>query len=514
MEFLAQFKAARRVSTPLLAVRTFDALSTLNGIKSLFTKATMPPVIQWDCITGFSPKSDTGGKLLNQALADSGTQQELTASLPDALRVCMAMDEDAIILLLNTHLFWSEPSVIQSVWNLRDRFKTQGNMLVMLCASGSILPAELTNDVLVLDEPLPSVSVLETVIKDTFEYAKFPVPDAEVLRLGCDALIGLPLFPAEQSTAMCLDTATDSATKGKLDIDGLWTRKRQTINQTRGLSITSGKEKLEEVGGLENFKQFMHQLLTGRDAPKCIIFSDEIEKAFAGTGTDSSGTKTELTGHMLSWTTENDMPGVLALGVPGAGKTQIAKALAAHYGIPFITFNLAAMQDSLVGNSGMYLRAATATVDAVSSGKALWLATCNSIGALPPELRARFKDGTFFFDAPDAQERASIWAIHRAKFEVPEADITPEDEGWTGREIRECCSKAYRMRLSLSESSKYIVPVTVSSAGIIDALREQSTGKYLSASEPGIYAYKGHPSAIPVHSTQVETVQGRKMRDN
>src|SRR5579885_1973976 len=57
-----------------------------------------------------------------------------------------------------------------------------------------------------------------------------------------------------------------------------------------------------------------------------------------------------------------------------------------------------AMQNAMVGASGERLRAALKVVDAVTNGRSLWIATCNSIGTLPPELRRRFTLGTFFFD--------------------------------------------------------------------------------------------------------------------
>ncbi len=129
-----------------------------------------------------------------------------------------------------------------------------------------------------------------------------------------------------------------------------------------------------------------------------VVFVDEIEKAFAGTGTDLSGVKTEMTGTMLSWMQDREADGVVLIGPAGTAKSAIAKATGNTAGIPTIAFDFGAMQNSLVGASGERLRAALQVVDAVSSGRSLWIATCNSIGVLPPELRRRFTLGTFFFD--------------------------------------------------------------------------------------------------------------------
>src|ERR1039458_9554413 len=145
---------------------------------------------------------------------------------------------------------------------------------------------------------------------------------------------------------MCINTETE-----KLDVDGLWDRKRQTINQTNGLSISSGKESLDAIGGLDNLKTYMHRVMQGNNPPRCIIFTDEIEKQTAGSKSDSSGVKQELIGDLLTWSEDVKMGGALLLGVPGAGKSQISKAIGATYNVPFIRFNFAAMQSSLVGSS-------------------------------------------------------------------------------------------------------------------------------------------------------------------
>src|SRR5688572_28987118 len=142
---------------------------------------------------------------------------------------------------------------------------------------------------------------------------------------------------------------------------------------------------------------------------------------------------------------------------PGAAKSAVGKAAGATVGIPTVAFDLSAMQHSLVGGSGERLRAALQVVDAISRGRSLWIATCNSISSLPPELRRRFTLGTFFFDLPSADERRAIWDIYVKRWDL--RGTLPDDEGWTGAEIKECCRKAWRLKLSLEDSAEYMVPV-------------------------------------------------------
>ncbi len=79
--------------------------------------------------------------------------------------------------------------------------------------------------------------------------------------------------------------------------------------------------------------------------------------------------------------------------------------------------------------------------------------------------------GTFFFDLPSAEERKAIWNIYLTKWNRT-GDL-PDDEGWTGAEIKECARKAcarkaWRLKMSLKESAGYIVPVSRSAADQIE----------------------------------------------
>jgi len=74
--------------------------------------------------------------------------------------------------------------------------------------------------------------------------------------------------------------------------------------------------------------------------------------------------------------------------------------------------------------------------------------------------------GTFFFDLPSAEERKAIWNIYLTKWNRT-GDL-PDDEGWTGAEIKECARKASRLKMSLKESAGYIVPVSRSAADQIE----------------------------------------------
>lgn len=485
-QFTTTFKAARRVSTPLVAIRTPDpalAVQRIAEAVSVPGNGGAPPLIGWDVLRGFWPRNEAGRAALQKALGD---RDAASFGPIDALAAATEFVEDTVLLYSNAQRFWGETPVMQAIWNLRDAFKTDGRMLALVTASGATLPEELVQDVLVLDEPLPAEADLGAIARDTFNAAGLPVPDGIVVRRIVDALLGLAAFPAEQVLAMSIG-------KDGVDVDQLWERKRQVIEQTPGLTVWRGGETLDDIGGCDNVRQFLCAVMSGMHAPRGVVFIDEIEKAFAGTGTDFSGVKTEMTGAILTWMQDHGAEGMIFLGPAGTAKTAVAKAAGNSAGVPTIAFDLGAMQGSLVGESGARLRAALRVVEAVTNGRSLWIATCNSISTLPPELRRRFTLGTFFFDLPTAEERAAIWKIYQQKYGV--CGPLPDDDGWTGAEIKECCRKAWRLGLTLEASAKYTVPVSRSAADQVKSLRQQASGKYLSASVSGVYQYQDAPGA-------------------
>jgi len=481
-EFASVFRAARSVSTPLVAVRTADPASTIRFVtETVEQERRLPPVVAWDVMRGLWAIGKESSEELARALGD---RDPASVSPADALVLAREFSEDALLLYANAHRFWNEPSVMQGIWNLRDTFKANGRMLVLLASLGATLPAELSQDVFILDQPLASKEDLEGILRGTFKDAGLAEPEGGLMGRAVDALIGLGAFPAEQALAMSL-------VHGELDTDDLWERKRQMIEQTPGLSVWRGGETFDDLGGLENVKQFLRAVLAGIDPPRVIVFIDEIEKAFAGTGTDLSGVKTEMAGTMLTWMQDHEAEGLILLGPPGSAKSATAKATGNSAGIPTIAFDLTAMESSLVGASGDRLRTALKVVEAVSQGRTLFIATCNSIASLPPELRRRFTTGTFFFDLPPAEERQAIWKIYLTKYGV--SGEPPNDQGWTGAEIKECCRKAYRLKMTLKEAAQYIVPVSRSAAEQVKALRQMASGKFISASKPGVYQHEESP---------------------
>jgi hypothetical protein len=519
VNFLENFVNARNVSTPLIKVSTPDAASTIATIiKSLGKSYATTPFATWDAINGLKGINDKGVESIQHMLTNKSVESDATTQLPIALQVMNdGTQADFVCFLHNIHLFWADPLVLQGVWNLRDLYKANGMLLVMGTTLGTVCPSELNSDVLSLEDALPTRKGIRAIVRDLYmsvfgPHSKerptdpaFEPTESEYEQIG-DALVGIAAFPVDQATAMNLNKASR-----KINIKGLWERKREIVKATPGLSFFDGELTLDDMGGGENIKKYLSAIMRGKRGANVILRIDEIEKAFAGAGTDTSGVKGDLLGNFLTWTQDRGVFCILLLGVPGASKSHCIYCLGGSFGKPVINFDIAGMQDSLVGNSGKNLRTAEATVEAISDGQIILMATANSLRGLPAELLSRFeKGGIFFFDTPDATERAEIMRLKINKFNLtPEQyAVIPDTTGYTGREIESMCDKADRLDVTLTEASQYVVPLTRSQSGVIDELRQSANERYLSSSKPGLYKY----TAPTITHTPTVNTTGRKLR--
>ncbi len=505
-QFIEKFKNARRNSTPIIAVRTFDNMATITRLVASFTVAA--PIVQWDCVRGWTPvftKEEIDNTdpnrpptLGEQAIVQAGVNKEEEFNPAPPIETVsgeiglfpgrvVGGAPGTMMFVHNAHEVLADKvgvDFVQALLNNRDGFKASAQCIVLL-GSSFTFPAQLSQHVYELDEPLPNRDELKAVIKHVAQQAGISMGGADLLR-ATEALTGLPIFPAEQATALSVDKMSKS-----LSLEELWTRKRQMITSTPGLEVWGGKESFDDIGGCEQIKKFCRAILGGKRRPKAVVFIDEIEKAMAGAsgaGQDSSGVSQGMLGKMLTFMQDTEATGMVFVGAPGAAKSAISKALGAEGQIPVIVFDLTGMKDSLVGASEQRLAQALKVVAAVSEGDALFIATSNNLGNLPPELLRRFTLGTWFFDLPTTEEQEAIWNIYKKKVGL-EGQPHPRTN-FTGAEIKNACDIADRTGMTLLEAADFIVPVAVSGAERIEALRIQANGRYLSAATKGWYKHE------------------------
>lgn len=504
-------KAARKVSTPGIVIETADQWATIAGLVTGLGDKT--PLVQWDCARGFLKCNDRGGEALKVIMPEEvfpGTTPGL--NLVEALTMALKLPERAILFILNAQLYWNEPGVIQGMMNTRDEFKQNQRTLISL-APIVRLPIELQQDVMTINEPLPTEDEIRRVLVNVVADARaakpsIAEPDAADIQHGVEALTGLAVFPIEQSASMCL------AAVGRLDIDQLWTRKRQFVEQTKGLKFDTASGTLADLGGLAQVKLHARDIFEGAEPPRAVLRIDEIEKALAGASGplgDTSGTSQDALGVILREMEDNGWSGMIEVGPPGSGKSEFSKKMGRTFGVPSLELDLGATKGSLVGQSEENIRSAMKVIKAIAGSACYILGTCNRLESLPPELRRRFTDGIWFFDLPSDEERNPIWTINLARFGLQGEDIATLIEmskGWTGAEIRNVCRRAYRTRKPIAEAARYIVPVFKADPEGIEKLRKLAAGKFLSTSHPGTYVHPNDAATPPATAEKRRFLEG------
>jgi hypothetical protein len=107
-------------------------------------------------------------------------------------------------------------------------------------------------------------------------------------------------------------------------------------------------------------------------------------------------------------------------------------------------------------------------------------------------MRNRFVD-VFHVDLPGREERRRIWDVWLRKLGLEDRPYE-DDEGWNGRNVWQAVDKSWRTGLPVADVAKWITPVGVTDSDGIESLRKQADGRYLSASQPGLYRRpKGGP---------------------
>lgn len=502
---LDRIAAARRVSVPLIGVRTADQNATQAAICKRQDEARHP-LVRYDAVLGLTGINEAGTDAVTKAAQDASVSLASTAAFVEAMVVAKFLPKLTVLFVHNAHrqLQSVEPaataSAVQALANLRDEFKKNFRMVVLLAPMFS-LPPEIEPDIVLLHEALPTPPELRAMLVELVKTAGLAALDEQVLTKAVDALSGLSHFLAEQVAAMSL-------TENGIDVDELWERKRSVIEQTPGLSVYRGSQSFEDLRGLESVKARLSQHVDARTPVGVVVWIDEGADVFQNVDNDASGNKTDQQRALLVEMQKNNWRGVILVGVPGSGKSALASAFGREAGVPTIEVDFGAMESKWQGESEAQLRHSMEVIKAVGQGNAFFVLTANSLRGIRPQFQRRFKRGIFYMDLPTKEERAAIWSLYRERYEIPAGEQQPDDEGWTGAEIRECCESAWDTGTTLMQAAKYIVPVSRSRGREIEEMRRDAHGRFIDASKGGEYRYTKAPMETALRAidmTQVET---------
>ena len=376
--------------------------------------------------------------------------QHNTVSPEAAIEWVIRQREPGIFVFKDLHPFIDSPAVARWLRDAIASFKETCKTIVLMSPVQNI-PIELEKEVAVLDYPLPDMSELNLVLTQQLEASRNRRPTTETREKLLKATLGLTRDEAEKVYRKAQVTA------GRLtetEVDIVLSEKKQLIRRNGILEYIEEDETLDSVGGLEELKRWLRQ--------RSNAFTERAR--------------------------EYGLPqpkGMLILGVPGCGKSLIAKTTSRLWGLPLLRLDMGRVYDgSMVGRSEANLRNALKTAESISpvvlfideidkafagtSGSAdsdggtssrifgsflTWMqekaspvfvmATANRVERLPSEFlrKGRF-DEIFFVDLPTPDERKEIFRIHLSKrnrdlnrFDLDQ--LIKVCEGFSGAEIEQ-----------------------------------------------------------------------------
>ncbi len=487
----------RKRSVPIIAVTTSDQVSVAKRIAKIVhdagdrnsnnVQAQPPMVYEWDVVRGIHGIATNEHQSLADAADNAYSDLKVPAdvevlkpgrfaqNLSAALNFALHFQANTVLIVQNAPDWLRMPPVQQAIQNLRDEFKTDRRTLILVGGHFQV-PANLRNDVVILDEPNPSRQDCADLIKKVsgyFNHEPHEPTDAEI-----DAIHGLPLFQAEQALSL-------SGNRDNFALDQTISLKKQQIETTRGLSVWNSKDNYSSIGGLFGIKSHFQRLFNGPKPPQLVVWLDEIEKSSIASTGDANGINSDMLGTMLSYMEDQGVYGCCFVGVPGSGKSQGVKSIGGEFNRMVVRLDLGGMKGSYVGESEQNLRAALRLISSVGNDNAVFVATSNEISSLDVALQSRFSH-TFYFGMPTKEELAPIWEIQRQKYGVTDTDL-PDDNQWVGRNVKQCCEMSYRFGMTLREAAEQIIPVGVSAAKEIEVLNTMAADRYLCASTGRIY---------------------------
>lgn len=377
--------------------------------------------------------------------------QHNTVSPEAAIEWVIRQREPGIYVFKDLHPFIDSPAVMRWLRDAVASFKDTQKAIVLMSPVQNI-PIELEKEVVMLDYPLPDMTELNQVLTQQLDQIR-PTRriTTETREKLLKAALGLTRDEAEKVYRKAQVTA-GRLTEAEVDI--VLSEKKQLIRRNGILEYIEEDETIDSVGGLEELKHWLRQ--------RSNAFTERAR--------------------------EYGLPqpkGMLILGVPGCGKSLIAKTTSRLWGLPLLRLDMGRVYDgSMVGRSEANLRNALKTAESISpailfideidkafagstgsadsdggtssrifgsfltwmqekSSPVFVMATANRVERLPGEFlrKGRF-DEIFFVDLPNAQERTEIFRIHLSK---RRRDISRFDleqlvsicEGFSGAEVEQ-----------------------------------------------------------------------------
>lgn len=450
-----------------------------------------------------------------------GQKMDGTNSPDKAIDFIRECNKNAVFIMCDFHVYFGvkgrqvDYNVVRRLRdNISDLKTSKFRKNVIFLASELLIPETMQKEITIVDMPLPTLDEIKTKLeKMVAQNAQIDTSglDAEGKERLCKAAMGLTLQEAENAFALAM--VNDGKIDGQ-DLGIILSEKMQVIKKTGILEFINTDIKIEDVGGLENLKNWLKKRNNSwsESAKKYCLPAPK---------------------------------GVLITGVPGCGKSLTAKAMSAAWQLPLLKLDFGKIFSGIVGSSEENMRKAIKTAEAVapsilwvdeiekslsgmsSSGDSgtssrifgtflTWMqektapvfviATANNISSLPAELlrKGRF-DEIFFVDLPTQNEREEIFKLHLKK-RLKDKDVASKlvlddelykqlaqmTEGFVGAEIEQVVITALYEAFfnkrplefsDLTNTIKNVVPLSVTQKEQILSLRQWANIRAVAATK-------------------------------
>lgn len=358
-------------------------------------------------------------------------------------------EQETFLVLKDIHKELDNPRIISLLKKISEDnlYNENYNTTIFIISDTVVIPSELENYITVFDIPLPTTAEILTIINEFISDLKIKV-NQDIINDIALSFKGLNEFQIKQILNLAYQDGGCIDEEDKLLI---LKEKEQFIKKAGMLEIVNFSETVDDIGGLENLKEWLQR--------KAKIFAN-LDKAI------KFGV---------------DVPkGIMIIGMPGCGKSLTAKATASLFEIPLVRLDVGRLLGKYVGESENNMRKALKLSEAISPC-VLWIdeiekafagvesdggnevttrlfgqfltwmqekentvfivATANDISHIPPEFmrKGRF-DELFFVDLPNGEERRKIIDIHlkkRRKWNknIDSIALIKETDGFNGADI-------------------------------------------------------------------------------
>ena len=392
-------------------------------------------IYSWDFVDGYTNNPNNEGFARRNPLQALELVERLNAETP------------AVFLLKDFNRFLTDLSISRKLRNISRILKLQPKTIIII-GSDFTIPKELQDLITIIQFQLPLEEDISQELNRLITSLNIKV-DSQLFENLTRACQGLSLERIRRVLSKIIATYK---TIDENSISVLLSEKKQIIRQTEILEYSSVSEKIDNLGGLDNLKDWLKKRKTA--------FS--IQASNYGLPTPR---------------------GLLLIGIQGTGKSLTAKAIANDWQLPLLKLDVGKLFGGLVGESESRLRQMINVAETISpcilwideidkafsntdskgdsgtSNRVLatftsWLsektkpvfviATANNIDLIPLELirKGRF-DEIFFLDLPKKEEREEIFKIHLQEFRPNSWEsfdyslLGKSSDSFSGAEIRQ-----------------------------------------------------------------------------